>query len=77
MARWGTSRDFDRSDATVKLLPHVETGKAWHTLDEPIEGTIDQLMLIDMRGDRTVANAILDSAIKRYLGRPYSEWTNG
>lgn len=78
MSRWGDSGSFDGVDATVKILPHVETGKVWHAAEEPIRGTIDELMLLDVRGDQRAADKLLADARSRYLGRPYSEWiSNG
>lgn len=77
MAQWGQSRAFDSADATVTLLPHVETEEVLHTPDTPVVGKIDSLYMVNRRGLHSEADRLLAEARAKYVGRPYSEWEAG
>ncbi len=74
MSHWGEPRNFDSENATIRLLPSVETGDVWHQEGQILRGIVGSLHLLDVRGDRKVADAMLAEAQNRYVGRRYSDW---
>lgn len=72
MTHWGDERVFRQGDTRVRMLPHVDTGCAWHRVGEPLPGTIDQVVTLDAHGPQ--ADALAAGVQRRFVGRPYAAW---
>lgn len=72
MSQWGEERTFETDGASILVLPNVDTGGAFDTIN--LESRIDQLCLMSVFGDRILAGQLFERVKQQYEGRPYAEW---
>jgi hypothetical protein len=71
MSQWGRGFGFRRGTTEIKVTAHVKTD----CFDLARRSSIvDTLILIDVCGDRAVAETMFSDLKARFVGRPYDEW---
>lgn len=71
MSQWGDRDYLFEGDTIATVLPHVTTAGF-----APIgpDSIIDDILLMNVAGDQSIAVRLTQEAKAKFVGRPYSEW---
>lgn len=71
MSQWGEERIFRSANASITVLPDVDTGGAFDPINP--QHKIWKIFVTDSRGNLEEISQLTEQA-KQFVGRPYGEW---
>lgn len=72
MAQWAQTIRFLHDRGSIEVMAHLDTGTAFAPARR--DSKIDELLLMDLRGDAEVGNKLFQELRSKWIGETNEQW---